>query len=99
MYKADGSQRREFFIKYTRYVGSRMDTQDLICASYAQTFYVHRISPLKNALITRDESTRCLIPDKVHGVVGEGQKGENIPTVPSPTTGSARVDLLNLLGL
>jgi hypothetical protein len=53
----------------------------------------------KNSLITRDESTRCLIPDTGHGVVGEGQKGENIPTVPSPTTGSARVDLLNLLGL
>ncbi len=31
-------------------------------------------------------------------MVGEGQKGENIPTVPSPTTESAREDLLTLLG-
>jgi hypothetical protein len=46
MYKADGGQRGEFFVKYTRYVGSRMDAQDLICAPCAQASYVHRISPL-----------------------------------------------------
>jgi hypothetical protein len=37
MYKTDGGQQGEFFVKYTRYVELRMDVQDLIYTPCAQT--------------------------------------------------------------